>query len=87
MKKLGIAGMAALIGAMSASMSRDFYIMDRKPHKPTSKNKPSKNRWRWSEPSEYFGQRSKIVSAQTPKGEQLMKMKTALKGNFPFELP
>ena len=41
--------------------------------------------WKPSPQSEYFGQRSKIVTATTSKGPKKMKLKNALKQNYKFE--
>lgn len=50
--------------------------------------KPKKKRkfgyWKPSPQSEYFGKRSKIVTAETPKGPKQMKLKNALKKGLEF---
>lgn len=80
----------ALIGVLAAMMSKTpsgkIQLQERsKPRRLKSKNKPSKAYWRTSPPSEYFGKRSMIVTAETPKGEKQMKLKNALKKNFEFQ--
>ena len=84
MKKAALMG---FIVAMLSGMNRSSSFEIRNPYrpaKPTAKNKPSKGKWRSSEPSDYFGRRSEIVMAQTPTGPKKMKCKTALKKNFKF---
>lgn len=85
MRKLAsIIGLAAMM-SLSTEPSTEFKITKNPdPKKPTSKNKPSKGRWRSSPTSEYFGRRSKVVTAITPKGPQKMKLKNALKKDFQF---
>ena len=48
-------------------------------------NKTSLWGWNSAKPSEYFGERSKIVTAFTPKGTRQMKLKNALKKGFEFQ--
>lgn len=52
---------------------------------PLQKKQTSQKGWRYSKPSEYFGKRSKIVTAYTKKGQKLMKLKNALKAGFEFD--
>ncbi|SEG38803.1 hypothetical protein SAMN05421847_2157 [Halpernia humi] len=82
-----------VIGAMASMLITNAFVAggsvvtgapSTKPNKPNAKNKPSKARWRTAEPSRYFGRRSKIVTAETPKGPQKMKLKNALKKDFEF---
>lgn len=85
MKILALAAIAAGLSGRDFSAAHAEMLQSKsKPHKPTAKNKPSKNRWRRSEPSPYFGRRSKVVTAITNKGPQKMKLKTALKKEFKF---
>lgn len=86
MRKLGLIGMMASMLISNPHISGNVVTgrTPTKPNKPTAKNKPSKARWRTAEPSRYFGRRSKIVTAETPKGPQKMKLKNALKKDFEF---
>lgn len=79
MKKF-IAGLAAsLIGA---NFAQSTFMYKNTYNPPINKKYYTLKGWSDARPSEYFGQRSKIVVAKTPKGEKLMKLKNALKGNY-----
>ncbi|WP_313214105.1 hypothetical protein [Soonwooa sp.] len=84
MKKAFIAGLAASLFGLSTSNSvvNEFKNFERH----FSPKQPKQNGWRDSQPSEYFGQRSKIVIASTPRGERKMKLKNALKGGYQFQI-
>lgn len=86
--KNAVLGLAAAMFYASSSVA-DYneatkFTTTTKPHKPSSKNKPSKRGWVRSQPSPHFGLRSTPVTAITPKGPKRMKLKNALKHNYQF---
>ncbi len=83
MKKF-MAGFLSL-GFIGSGIAQTFKIENTTYKPPIEKKQTSEKGWRYSKPSEYFGQRSKIVTAITPKGEKLMKLKNCLKKGFEFK--
>mgnify|MGYP007107590378 CR=1 FL=1 len=74
---------ASMLGAFVGAQST-FVIHGRPEPKKANKSSSEKG-WRPSEPSAYFGQRSKIIVAHTKNGLQKMKLKSALKANLKFD--
>ena len=81
MKKGLLGAIAAMFGMSTTTKSIPF-----KASQLTEDFRPKMPKGcRASQPSEYFGRRSEIVTAYTKRGTKQMKLKNALKGNHEFD--